>query len=77
MHPLLNYSTHLLLMTTIYLLLLDIFLGNDILVYTCRLPLFAGDHNWFQFNTSAGTKVIEGNTKDGSPCTPGVADGLK
>ena len=37
----------------------------------------AGDHNWFQFNTSAGTKVISGNKKDGSDWTPGVAEGLK
>lgn len=37
----------------------------------------AGDHNWFQFNVSAGTTVIENNTKDGQPWTPGVADGLK
>ena len=37
----------------------------------------AGDHNWFQFNTSAGTLVLSGNTKDGQPWTPGVAEGLK
>lgn len=37
----------------------------------------AGDHNWFQFNASAGTKVISGNTKDGVAWTPGEADGLK
>lgn len=37
----------------------------------------AGDHNWFQFNTSAGTKVISGNKKDGSDWTPGNAEGLK
>jgi len=37
----------------------------------------AGDHNWFQFNVSAGTSVISGNTKDGSAWTPTVADGLK
>ena len=37
----------------------------------------AGDHNWFQFNVSAGTSVISGNTKDGAAWTPGNADGLK
>ena len=37
----------------------------------------AGDHNWFQFNVSAGTTVISGNTKDGADWTPGAADGLK
>lgn len=37
----------------------------------------AGDHNWFQFNVSAGTKVISGNTKDGASWTPSVAEGLK
>lgn len=37
----------------------------------------AGDHNWFQFNVSAGTSVIEDNTKDGAAWTPGAADGLK
>ncbi|MBE6188074.1 MAG: hypothetical protein E7143_02995 [Rikenellaceae bacterium] len=36
----------------------------------------AGDHNWFQFNVSAGTSVISGNTKDGAAWTPGAADGL-
>ncbi len=37
----------------------------------------AGDHNWFQFNVSAGTAVLSGNTKDGADWTPGVAEGLK
>ena len=37
----------------------------------------AGDHNWFQFNVSAGNAVISGNVKDGVSWTPGVADGLK
>lgn len=37
----------------------------------------AGDHNWFQFNVSAGTSVISGNTKDGVAWTPGSTDGLK
>ena len=37
----------------------------------------AGDHNWFQFNASAGTVVMSGNTKDGAAWTPGVAEGLK
>jgi len=37
----------------------------------------AGDHNWFQFNASAGISVISGNTKDGQPWTPSTADGLK
>ena len=36
----------------------------------------AGDHNWFQFNVSAGTSVISGNTKDGAAWTPTAADGL-
>ena len=37
----------------------------------------AGDHNWFQFNASAGTVVMSGNTMDGAAWTPGVAEGLK
>lgn len=37
----------------------------------------AGDHNWFQFNASAGTVVMSGNTKDDAAWTPGVAEGLK
>uniref|UniRef100_UPI004056DECC DUF6562 domain-containing protein n=1 Tax=Alistipes sp. TaxID=1872444 RepID=UPI004056DECC len=37
----------------------------------------AGDHNWFQFNVSAGTAVVSGNTKDGADWTPGTAEGLK
>lgn len=37
----------------------------------------AGDHNWFQFNVSAGDTVISGNTKDGAEWIPGVVDGLK
>ena len=37
----------------------------------------AGDHNWFQFNVSAGTSVISGNTKDGADWTPTAAEGLK
>ena len=37
----------------------------------------AGDHNWFQFNTSAGTTVISGNIKDGVAWTPTATDGLK
>ena len=36
----------------------------------------AGDHNWFQFNVSAGTSVISGNTKDGVDWTPSAADGV-
>ena len=36
----------------------------------------AGDHNWFQFNASAGTSVISGNKKDGQPWTPSTAEGL-
>lgn len=37
----------------------------------------AGDHNWFQFNVSAGTSVISGNTKDGVAWTPTTTDGLE
>jgi len=37
----------------------------------------AGDHNWFQFNVSAGTAVIANNTMDGAAWTPGTAEGLK
>ena len=37
----------------------------------------AGDHNWFQFNVSAGTSVISGNTKDGAAWTPGAKEGLE
>lgn len=36
-----------------------------------------GDHNWFQFNVSAGTAVISGNTKDGVTWIPTAEEGLK
>ena len=35
------------------------------------------DSKWFEFNTSAGTAVVSGNTKDGAAWTPGDAEGLK
>lgn len=35
------------------------------------------DSKWFEFNTSAGTAVVSGNTKDGAAWTPGTAEGLK
>lgn len=35
------------------------------------------NRNWFEFNTSAGTKVISGNTMDGTAWTPGESEGLK
>ena len=35
------------------------------------------DSKWFEFNTSAGTAVVSGNTKDGADWTPGTAEGLK
>lgn len=50
------------------------FTFTDNVITNCTI---AGDHNWFQFNTSAGTAVVSGNTKDGAAWTPGVADGLK
>ena len=37
----------------------------------------SGDHNWFSFNVSEGTSVVENNTKDGQPWTPTSANGLK
>ena len=33
--------------------------------------------DWFTIDTTAASKVVEGNTKDGAAWTPGVADGLK
>ena len=36
----------------------------------------AGDHNWFSINTSAGTKVISGNKKDGEDWLPSASEGL-
>ena len=33
--------------------------------------------NWFTIDTSAATKVVSGNTKDGADWTPGEAEGLK
>lgn len=50
------------------------FTFTDNTVTNCTI---AGDHNWFQFNVSAGTTVISGNTMDGVSWTPGAADGLK
>ena len=34
------------------------------------------DSKWFEFNTSAGTAAVSGNTKDGAAWTPGTAEGL-
>ena len=34
-------------------------------------------NKWFQINTSAGAKVVEGNIKDGATWTPSAADGLE
>lgn len=50
------------------------FTFTDNIITGCTI---AGDHNWFQFNVSAGTAVISGNIKDGAAWTPGVAEGLK
>ena len=36
----------------------------------------SGDHNWFSVNTTAASKVVSGNTKDGQAWTPGAANGL-
>lgn len=47
------------------------FTGNKITNCTKK-----GDHNWFQFNVSAGTAVISDNTFDGEPWTPTASDGL-
>ena len=33
--------------------------------------------NWFTIDASAGTAVVNGNTKDGAAWTPGTAEGLK
>ena len=33
--------------------------------------------NWFTIDTTAATKVVSGNTKDGAEWTPGEAEGLK
>ena len=35
------------------------------------------NRNWFEFNVSAGTVVMSGNTMDGAAWTPGAAEGLK
>ena len=35
----------------------------------------SGDHNWFQFNATAGSVVVTGNTFDGNAWTPGTVDG--
>lgn len=50
------------------------FTFTDNVVTGCTV---AGDHNWFNFNVSAGNVVISGNTKDGAAWTPTTADGLK
>ena len=50
------------------------FTFTDNVITGCTI---AGDHNWFQFNVSAGTAVISGNTKDGADWVPTTADGLK
>ena len=33
--------------------------------------------NWFTIDTTAATKVVSGNTKDGAEWTPGKVEGLK
>ena len=35
------------------------------------------NRNWFEFNVSAGTVVMSGNTMDGAAWTPGATEGLK
>ena len=37
----------------------------------------SGDHNWFQFDVSAGSTSISENTKDSESWTPTSTDGLK
>ena len=55
--------------------------GKDVtFTFTNNVITNSAEHpsrNWFEFKTSAGTKVIEGNTKDGAAWTPGDAEGLK
>ena len=46
---------------------------NNVITNSAEHP----SRNWFEFKTSAGTKVIEGNTKDGAAWIPGDAEGLK
>lgn len=46
---------------------------NNVITNSAEHP----SRNWFEFKTSAGTKVVEGNTKDGAAWTPGDAEGLK
>ena len=46
---------------------------NNVITNSAEHP----SRNWFEFKTSAGTKVVEGNTKDGVAWTPGDAEGLK
>ena len=46
---------------------------NNVITNSAEHP----SRNWFEFKTSAGTKVVEGNIKDGADWTPGDAEGLK
>ena len=46
---------------------------NNVITNSAEHP----SRNWFEFKTSAGTKVVEGNIKDGVAWTPGDAEGLK
>ena len=46
---------------------------NNVITNSAEHP----SRNWFEFKTSAGTKVVEGNTKDGAAWTPGDTEGLK
>ena len=56
------------------------FTANHTFTFTNNTIVNSTEHpakDWFSVNTSAATKVVSGNTKDGAEWTPAEAEGLK
>ena len=56
------------------------FTANHTFTFTNNTIVNSTEHpakDWFSVNTSAATKVVSGNTKDGAEWTPADAEGLK
>ena len=56
------------------------FTANHTFTFTNNTIVNSTEHpakDWFSVNTSAATKVVSGNTKDGAEWTPTEAEGLK
>ena len=56
------------------------FTANHTFTFTNNTIVNSTEHpakDWFSVNTSAATKIVSGNTKDGAEWTPADAEGLK